>query len=96
MAKKTQTESPPFDADEFMKLWQGKWAQMMKEKGWPENMAMPQMGQMPFFMPFMPGFSGFGASPDNRIAELEQRIAALEKKMTQRNKTPVKKTPRKG
>ncbi len=86
-----------------MKLWQDKWAQMMKEKGWPETMAMPQMGQMPFYMPFMSGFSGFGQSSptDNtaligRIVELEQRLAAVEKKLTQRNKATAKKATRKG
>lgn len=107
MTDKTQTHSFQFDSDQFMKLWQDKWAEMLKEKGWPETMAMPQMGQMPFMMPFMPNFGGFGAAPDNtalhnKIAELEQRIATLEKKqtpkpkMTQRNKAPAKKTKPKG
>ena len=100
MKKKTQTESPEFDTEAFMKLWQAKWAEMMKEKGWPEGMQMPNMGQMPFFMPFMPNFSGFGASPDNamqsRIEYLEKRVSILEKKLVQRNKTPAKKPVRKG
>jgi hypothetical protein len=96
MTKKTQTESPQFDPEAFMKLWQSKWSEMMKEKGWPENAAMPNMGQMPFLMPFMPNFSGFGGAADTRIEELEKRVAALEKKLVQRSKTPVKKTARKG
>jgi hypothetical protein len=98
MAKKTQTESPAFNPDEFAKLWQDKWAQMMKEKGWPEGTAMPNMGQMPFLMPFMPNFSGFGAATDNamqsRIEELEKRIARLEKQMAQRSKPATKKPVR--
>jgi len=100
MTKKTQTESPSFDTESFMKLWQQKWAEMMKEKGWPEGTTMPNMGQIPFLMPFMPNFSGFGAATDNamqsRIEYLEQRVALLEKKLTQRNKPIVKKPARKG
>lgn len=107
MTDKTQTHSFEFDSEAFARLWQEKWAAMLKEKGWPENMAMPNMGQMPLMMPFMPNFSGFG-TPDNgamqnRIEKLEKRIAALEKKlaatkpkMAQRSKTPVKKPARKG
>ena len=96
MKKKTQTESPGFNPDEFMKLWQAKLAEMMKEKGWPEGMQIPNMGQMPFLMPFMPNFSGFGTSVDPRIEELEKRISALENKLVQRTKPAAKKSSRKG
>jgi len=106
MTDKTQTHSFEFDSEAFAKLWQQKWTDMLKEKGWPENMAMPGMGQMPFMMPFMPNFSGFGVPAANamqtRIEALEKRIAVLEKqlktkpKMTQRNKAVAKKPTRKG
>lgn len=106
MTDKTQTHSSDFSAEAFTKLWQEKWADMLREKGWPEQMAMPNMGQMPFMMPFMPNFSGFGDNAmQNRIAELEQRIVVLEKKlqakakpaskMPQRNKAAPKKTSKK-
>jgi anion-transporting ArsA/GET3 family ATPase len=99
MTDKTQTHSSASPSpEEFMKLWQEKWGQMMKEKGWPETMAMPQMSQMPFMMPFMSGFPEFQqpANPDtdallSRITELEKRLASVEKKLTQRNKATPKK-----
>lgn len=86
MSKGKKTQSPEEAAAEFMQLWQKKWAEMLQEKGWPEGMAMPGMGQamghMPFMMPFM-GMGGFGG-PDTallqRIERLEKRLAVLESK----------------
>lgn len=105
MTDKTQTHSFEFDSDAFAKLWQEKWNAMLKEKGWPEHLAMPNMGQMPFMMPFMPNFGGFGApngdAMQNKIVELERRIAALEKQlsakteMVRRTKTASQNTVKK-
>ncbi|MDB5478451.1 MAG: hypothetical protein JWM96_946 [Alphaproteobacteria bacterium] len=106
MTDKEKTQSPPNSppntpeeiTEAFLKIWQGKWAQMLKEKNMPPDFAGSfgfgqAMGGMPFMMPFMQGFPGFGQNNENaRIAELEQRIAILEKKMAQRSKAPKKNT----
>ena len=77
--------------NEFAALWQQKWMEMLQEKGWPEQAAMPSMGQLPFLMPFMPfGQTGSAQSgqsdpaiPDllRRVEQLEQRIMELEKQL---------------
>jgi len=87
-----------------MRLWQQKWAEMLKDKGWPEGMAMPGMGQtmghMPFMMPFMGGFGGGDPALVQRIEALEKRVAALEKKPVKRQAkkpaAPKAKTKSKG
>ena len=84
MSKEKKTQSPGGSPEDFVQLWQQKWAEMLKEQGWPEGMAMPgmgqAMGQMPFMMPFMSGFGGSNAELLQRIEALEKRLAMLEKK----------------
>lgn len=90
MTEKSQTHSAEFDtekaretAEAFMTLWQQRWHEMMQQNGWPTDMQVPNMGQMPFMSPFMGGFGqGFSQSSDAaRIDALEKRIAALEKQL---------------
>lgn len=71
------------DMADFAALWQTKWAEMLQEKGWPEQAAMPSIGQLPFMMPFMmpnmtssmtPSMTtgitpGMGAVPQNIAAD---------------------------
>jgi len=102
MVKKTQAQTPLKGADKspeeiaqaFMQLWQEKWNETLKQKGWPEAAPMPGIGQMPFFNPFMP-MNGFtaptGASADaETIKKLEARVAALEKKSAAAKAAPQK------
>lgn len=79
-----QTEAPQAAADAFLKLWQEKWQQMLAEKGWPTGAAMPDMAQMPFMNPFLSfGFPNMGhmMKPGDTTAALQQKIAELEKRM---------------
>lgn len=110
MSKKTQSSKNTYEntqqqadeditAEAFMKLWQDKWAEMLREKGWSAEFAMPGAGHMPFMMPFMAGFGAPPApatAPDEllvaRIELLEKRIELLEKQnaAAQKTKTPAK------
>lgn len=64
---------------QFGRLWQEKWAAMLHEKGWPKDMAPPTMATMPFVNPFMAPHMQGGPDLSTRIAELEARVAKLEK-----------------
>lgn len=88
--------SPEFDMNEFAALWQQKWQEMLQEQGWPEQAAMPSVGQMPFMMPFMMPNMGMPTAAtgmdsamlqnlQQRILQLEYRIMELEHKLLQRN-----------
>lgn len=78
-----------------MRLWQQKWAEMLKEKGWPEGAAMPgmaqAMGHMPFMMPFM-GFGNTDSALLQRLEAVEKRLAALERKPAKKHTKPKAKT----
>lgn len=80
----TRTEdAAQFDLNEFATLWQQKWADMLTEQGWPEQSAIPSVGQMPFMMPFMmPNMAsaqtGSTQTDGAAIQQLQQRIAQLE------------------
>ena len=100
MTKKTQAQTPPNGtnkspeeiAQAFLQLWQEKWNDTLQKKGWPQGAAMPELGQMPFFNPFMP-MNGFAApaADDAALKKLEMRVAALEKKLAIKQDPP--KTP---
>ncbi len=92
MTKKTQAKTPPRQkpaktpeeiAQAFMQLWQEKWNDTLREKGWPDSAPTPGLGQMPFFNPFMPmnGFTAAATTENDTIQKLEARVAALEKRL---------------
>ncbi len=78
------------DMAAFATLWQQKWGELLQEKGWPEQAAMPSIGQMPFMFPFMiPGMASAPPAPmptppapsaidAATLQVLIQRIAQLE------------------
>lgn len=92
MTKKTQAHTPQTPeeiAQAFLQLWQEKWNETLQKKGWPQGAAMPELGQMPFFNPFMP-MNGFTApaADDAALKNLEMRVAALEKKLAIKQTAP--------
>lgn len=104
-SKKAPEQSAAFNAEELAALWQEKWQQMLQEKGWPDHLAAPAMGQMPFMMPFMMPGMGFNMAPNTtdtatiqtllqRIEKLEARIMELEHALMQRTTDKAPKSRR--
>jgi hypothetical protein len=107
MAKEKQKQSSPDEMmQQFSKLWQEKWTEMLHEKGWPKEMEPPTLATMPFVNPFMMPHmmaqpQAASVQPDlvKQITALEARLKKLEtqlnKKTQKPNKQPTEKLTKK-
>ena len=87
MTKKHQNQAgtPPSPEEimaQFSAVWQEKWQDMLREKGWPSDAPTPSMAAMPFMNPFMmPMMMGQPSTNDTIILELVKKISVLEKRI---------------
>lgn len=103
---KNGTEASPEELmTQFTQLWQEKWGQMLREKGWPTDMPPPNLAAMPFLNPFMMPMMNQGGMNMNmgmgntshdiilaKLNAIETRLAKLESLSNNKTKAPAKKT----